>query len=271
IILMLLGMWIPDVYRNNVVWSTRVVPSQESYYRSLALNFSETQDDWVPVIEEFFGVEMVLVPVGCFMMGGETEIGDYSAQPVHEQCITEPFWIDRFEVTNEQYRQFDTLDYPIFDSEHWEQPVQTATWTDAYEYCRARGMTLPSELEWEYTARGVNSLVYPWGNEFIADYVVFNSDAPDVVGRRLEARSWVGAVDMIGNISEWTSSFGLNYPYDPSDGRETVSSYVIDGVFPDIIVRGGTYNNNEAGLAAYIRYEAKQNSAHGIRCVARVL
>ncbi len=82
--------------------------------------------DWTPVIEEFDGVEMVLVPAGCLMMGStEEQMAEYIQQcmtidapllinevkcgvymgregPVHEVCFDEPFWIDRYEVTNEQ-------------------------------------------------------------------------------------------------------------------------------------------------------------------------
>src|SRR5687768_4902669 len=51
------------------------------------VNFSETaipdNAQWEPVIQEFEGVEMVLVPAGCFMMGsGDRE----DEQPIHEQC-----------------------------------------------------------------------------------------------------------------------------------------------------------------------------------------
>ena len=71
--------------------------------------------DWTPVIQEFEGVEMVQVPAGCFMMGSTDEQVDYAVslggqqywyageQPAHQQCFDEPFWIDRYEVTNQQY------------------------------------------------------------------------------------------------------------------------------------------------------------------------
>ena len=56
---------------------------------------------WMPVEREFGGVAMMLVPAGCFMMGSED--GDDDERPVEEQCIEEPFWIDKYEVTNAQY------------------------------------------------------------------------------------------------------------------------------------------------------------------------
>ena len=58
-------------------------------------------DDWTPLIEEFDGVQMALVPAGCFMMGSES--GEDDELPVHQQCFEQPFWIDVTEVTNAQF------------------------------------------------------------------------------------------------------------------------------------------------------------------------
>jgi formylglycine-generating enzyme required for sulfatase activity len=57
--------------------------------------------DWTPVIHEFDGVEMVLVPAGCFMMGSND--GNPDERPVHEVCFSEPFWLDRYEVSQGQF------------------------------------------------------------------------------------------------------------------------------------------------------------------------
>jgi hypothetical protein len=57
--------------------------------------------DWTPYTEEINGVEMALVPAGCFMMGSES--GYIDEQPIHEVCFEEPFWIDVYEVTNAQF------------------------------------------------------------------------------------------------------------------------------------------------------------------------
>jgi formylglycine-generating enzyme required for sulfatase activity len=54
------------------------------------------------VIRAFDGVEMVLMPPGCFMMG----TADWNwAGPSHEVRFDQPSWIDRYEVTNEQFEQ----------------------------------------------------------------------------------------------------------------------------------------------------------------------
>ncbi len=66
--------------------------------------------DWPPVIQEFDGVAMVLVPAGCFMMGSEN--GEDDEKLVHQVCFEESFWIDQTEVTNGQSTCGRYLTYP---------------------------------------------------------------------------------------------------------------------------------------------------------------
>jgi formylglycine-generating enzyme required for sulfatase activity len=161
--------------------------------------------DWEPVIQDFNGVEMALVPAGCFMMGNE--------QPVHEVCFEEPFWIDVYEVTNGQFGS------AASDCTHWSssdnQPRICVDWRDATAHCESRGARLPTEAEWEYAARGPDGLVYPWGNEFIADNVVYGDNSGGhtaSVGSRPGDVSWVGAYDMSGNAWEWVADWYGTYP-----------------------------------------------------------
>jgi len=217
-------------------------------------------NDWEPVIEEFDGVEMVLVPAGCFYMGSNVNSIE---QPIHEICFDEPFWIDRYEVTNEQYESTGCEDYP---SEP-EQPRNCVTWFDAQAHCEARGGTLPTEAQWEYAARGVNNLVYPWGNEFVADNVVYsgNSEQTAPIGSRPDDVSWVGAHDMSGNVWEWTSSIHQSYPYDADDGREDMSD-----TSSIRVLRGGGFNNSSFFLRSAERhfwFPVDDGVIVGFRCV----
>jgi len=179
---------------------------------------------------------MVLVPAGCFMMGSDD--GDEDEQPVHEICFDEPFWIDKYEVTN---AQFGSVGCESRSSQP-DQPRNCVTWFEAHDYCEARGGRLPTEAEWEYAARGPDSLTYPWGDDYIAANVIGRDDptyggeetAP--VGSRPAGASWVGALDMSGNLWEWTGSIYAGYPYDAGDGRENMSS---DS--PHRVLRGGSF------------------------------
>ena len=60
-----------------------------------------TNEQWTPYFDEFNGMEFALVPKGCFKMGSEDGYTD--ERPAHDQCIDEPYWIGRYEVTNEEY------------------------------------------------------------------------------------------------------------------------------------------------------------------------
>ena len=213
-----------------------------------------TNAEWTPVMQKFDGVEMVLVPAGCFMMGSTEEeidsafeicksasaVCEYeygrdwfeSESPRHEICFDEPFWIDLYEVTNAQFRAFGGQ---AEEESHWtddNRPREEITWFEAVAFCELRGARLPTEAEWEYAARGPDGLVYPWGNDFVADNVVYEDNAfgqTAEVGSRPGGASWVGALDMSGNVQEWVSSLYQDhpYPYDAADGRE--ASGDIDG------------------------------------------
>ena len=197
--------------------------------------------DWVPVYHYFNENAVVLVPPGCFDMGSET--GEPEESPIEQQCISAPYWIGFSEVTNYDYRQcvdhgacslpVDTTEYD--DTSMTEFPVVNVTWEQARAYAEWSGGRLPTEAEWEYAARGPDGLVYPWGDEFdhslvnycdqncFADHTdtnfndQFTNSAP--VGYYPDGASWVGAVDMSGNVREWPQSLLWSYPYIADDGR----------------------------------------------------
>jgi formylglycine-generating enzyme required for sulfatase activity len=203
-----------------------------------------SNDEWTPVTQTFSGVEMVLVPVGCFMMGSDN--GDDDEKPVHEQCFDEPFWIDRTEVTNQQVGS-----QGYFGGNN--RPRETITWGRARSFCEGRGGRLPTEAEWEYTARGPSDLVYPWGDTFAAGNAVYSGNSANAtanVGSKPDGASWVGAVDMAGNVLEWTSTIydGFPYPYAPNDGRENP-----DDTTNRRVARGGAFADDDYGLRSSYR------------------
>jgi formylglycine-generating enzyme required for sulfatase activity len=233
-----------------------------------------SNSEWTPISQRFNGVEMVFVPAGCFMMGSEN--GSSDEQPVHEQCIEEPFWIDRYEVTNAQFEQFGGA---AGRESYWsdpQRPREQITWREARAFCEEkRGARLPTEAEWEYAARGPDSLTYPWGDLFAMDEVVYFASQTADVGEahRPEGQSWVGVYDMTGNVWEWVSTAYDNnsrtgefpYPYDLDDGREDLER-------TDVLrtLRGGGFNVNRfTALRSAIRlWESGEDEGNnkGFRC-----
>ena len=219
-----------------------------------------SNDSWTPSIEQFNGISMALAPTGCFMMGSN---GNADEQPVHEQCFNEPFWIDVTEVTNAAYGSFGAFSGA-------SRPRDSVTWFEARDFCAARGgnVRLPTEREWEYAARGVGNLIYPWGNTFVAENVDYglNADETVDVGSRPKGASWVGALDMSGNVWEWVSSLYLPYQDDRiwGDNREDGENRT------DVrVLRGGSWYNDDINLRAPIRdwsFPDNSNLNVGFRC-----
>lgn len=237
-----------------------------------ALNLVEHNTDWTPHFQSFEGVEMALVPVGCFMMGSND--GSEDEKPVHQQCFNQPFWIDRTEVTRAQYQQcVDAGQCESPPASEYstapDQPINRVTWLQARTYCEWRSARLPTEREWEYAARGPDNLIYPWGNEFAADNVVYNTSGSSFVGSKPDGVSWVGAQDMSGNLWEWVSTIydqdRFKYPYNPDDGREEISDSI------DIlrVTRGGSWESSDEFLPASNRSlsgPTTRTNYYGFRC-----
>lgn len=205
------------------------------FARALAEAGVTANADWTPYTEVINGVEMALVPAGCFQMGSSD--GDSDEQPVHEVCFERPFWIDVVEVTNAQYGGA-APDCTEWSSEG-DQPRVCINWTDALAYCQEHGARLPTEAEWEYAARGPDGLIYPWGDVFIVENVVYGGNSASRtwdVGSKPGGVSWTGAFDLSGNVWEWVNDWYGSYPSGQQvnpQGPESGQSRV---------ARGGSWN-----------------------------
>jgi len=220
------------------------------------------------------GMTMVYVPAGSFLMGSED--GDSEADsdefPQHEVTL-DSFWIDRTEVTNAQYeRCVADGDCPtsfFAESTSWngaDYPVVGVSWMDAEAYCTWAGGRLPTEAEWEYAARGPEANRYPWGDELptceLAQFASCDGETIPVGGRPAGA-SWVGALDMTGNVWEWVQDWYGSYVDSPSNNPTgpTEGDYKV--------LRGGSWGGTSRNVRSADRiHNQPENRAGsvGFRC-----
>jgi serine/threonine-protein kinase len=223
-------------------------------------------------VREKDGAVMVYVPAGELRMG--SEVDDHLAVPDEKPrhvVHVDAFWMDRTEVTNAQYRQcvdagacsapqsIESLtrasyhDNPEFDA----YPVVYVTWHQARAYAEWVGGRLPTEAQWEYAARGPGGTIYPWGNGAAREPLLNCCDRvgdTTEVGSYPDGASWCGALDMAGNVWEWTSSLRAAYPYDGNDGRENLDAKGAR------VVRGGSFVNNFRSVRSAYRW--RYDSGH---------
>jgi formylglycine-generating enzyme required for sulfatase activity len=257
---------------------------------------------------------MVYVPAGCFYMGsGNTRA--LSGETAFQMCFSAGYWIDKTDVTNIAFQKF--IDGGGYErqSTWWtdagwawlhetdiqrphnydgftepQQPRVGIMWYEADAYCRWRGARLPTEPEWEYAARGPDVPIYPWGNIFEPSKAVYAANSggkPATVGSKPTGASWVGALDMVGNVFQWTSTiyeeddlatpkslgtsyYYYSYPYPATnDGRERPN---VNNT--RIVIRGGSWDVSDPDdLNTAFRWDAAPYDEYyrqigvGFRCV----
>ncbi len=220
----------------------------------------------VPVAPE----NMVYVAGATFTMGRDD--GDEYAKPA--RSVTLPaFFIDRTEVTNEQYQKFvDATGHSA--PSNWSGgkyppgearlPVVNVSWGDAADYARWARKRLPTESEWELAARGVDGRLYTWGSQWNS---AFANTRDAGRGRIMEVGSFpqgsspYGALDMIGNVWEWTTSDLTSY--------EPERRLLQRGK----VIRGGAFDvPPEIATVTYrgVVQPEKQYDKTGFRCVRAI-
>lgn len=244
--------------------------------------------DQAAAINRFKGKEMVLpetnieppggmvyIPAGEFIMGTNERWADEGPEHV---LYLEAFFIDRYEVTNEQYKKFvDATGWRPPD--HWlngnypeglaKHPVTHVSWFDAMSYCQWCGKRLPIEQEWEKAARGTDGRTYPWGDEFDQDKSnnpQKESKGTEPVGSYESGKSSYGLYDMSGNIWEW-----VNYWYQPHPGNKIASEEYGEKYR---VIKGGSWYNclfYNCGISAPsfnrgFLVPITRNSSTGFRC-----
>jgi formylglycine-generating enzyme required for sulfatase activity len=241
--------------------------------------------------EDPFGIPMVCVPGGEFLMGSTNsdafaETDEFPQHPVQ----VDDFWIDQTEVSNAQYRLCElagACQPPLQtgseargsyygDPTVNDYPVLRVTRAQAADYCAWVGKRLPSEAEWEKAARGADGRVFPWG-EFYPPPANCGGKGFDTapVTAYTEGASPYGALNLAGNVWEWVAdAYGADFYsrllYDNPLGPLAPAGATLTGV-----TRGGGWNADCTSARAAARQpvtwmaESPADSANawtGFRC-----
>ncbi|QPJ63914.1 MAG: formylglycine-generating enzyme family protein [Candidatus Nitrohelix vancouverensis] len=158
-----------------------------------------------------------------------------------------PFFIDRYEVTQEDYEAQVGRNPAFFKGPR--RPVEKVTWAEARDYCRALGKVLPTEWQWELAARAGSQTLFFWGDDWDGRYAWGKENADKKTHPVASARpNALGLYDMLGNVGEWMA-----------DDHELAGK----------VIRGGSWRNGPRGLeTAHRIMEAPRRKFHyvGFRC-----
>ncbi|MBA3948288.1 MAG: formylglycine-generating enzyme family protein [Herpetosiphonaceae bacterium] len=222
--------------------------------------FPVTIEEWqneikAALVDGVTGGYLCRVPPASYVIGStddDPDADDYE-RPQHTFEVAEPFWIGRFPITNSQWQAWVEAggEQSTFgtdsDLNAPNQPVTGVTWHQCVAFYHWLGdrldveIRLPDEQEWEAAARGGDARRYPWGDDWKPDYGATEEDGETrgwrwtiPTGCYPQGASPVGALDMAGNVWEWTaggwhSYVGAAKPFHDEDSR---------------VLRGGSYANN---------------------------
>lgn len=253
--------------------------------------------------------DMVKIPAGQFYMGSDQPDAPEREKPAHNVKLN-AFCIDLHEVTRKDYvacsdkgacpRAGRVADWPGITGadrkaytplcngeavDRDDHPINCVTWRDANAYCQRAGKRLPTEAEWEFSTRGPDGRIYPWGDDdptpqhlnacdkdcvewakaagvettvlFEAESDGFASTAP--VGKYPAGKSRFGPFDVVGNVWEWVADYHGDYtagdqenPKGPPTGDQRV-------------IRGGGWNG---GMKTWLRPSFRHGSDPNVRSPA---
>jgi len=241
---------------------------------------------------------MIYIPAGEFTMGSDI----YSFEQPVQQISLDAYLIDKYLITNRQFKQFvDETGYQtdaekngsgeVWTGKRWrndqnaiwkmpdgstsiegkeDYPVSQISHNDAIAYCEWAGKELPTEAQWEMAARGPGSGIYPWGNSNPDDTIANYSDSfiqeTTPVAKYEKGQSYYGAFDMAGNLYQWCKDW-----YTPGAERKADNPTGPDQG-TERVLKGGSYSESMDSLRSAYRISADpaaSKAIYGFRCVKK--
>ncbi|HRU52484.1 MAG TPA: bifunctional serine/threonine-protein kinase/formylglycine-generating enzyme family protein [Planctomycetota bacterium] len=237
--------------------------TQGIFYQQAQKKFQEYVKQIQPTEQDIEDIKknMVYIPEGSFVPHAKK---DSKGEQI------KGFWIDPYEVTNAQYKEFCvSTKYPF--PPHWDPevgfskeiatfPVVNVSFYDAKLYAKWAKKRLPTEMEWEFVAATSSNFQYPWGNQWQENSCNCGTstgqkgvlkDSRSYPNGRAREKIW----NMAGNVWEWTSS----------------TFQTTENIYEDKVIKGGSFlyhpycvrNSYRDGFASH-----SYRNDIGFRCVA---
>ena len=206
-------------------------------------------------------LEMVLIPAGKFMMGSPaSEVGRVDNETQHEVTLTKPFYMGKYEVTQEQWQL--VMGNNPNNPKGAKLPVTNVSWNDCQDFikklnARRNGVyRLPTEAEWEYACRAGTKTIYSFGDVITKDDAHWGAKqvAESLKGVGNYKPNAFGLYDMHGNAWEYCEDWKADYP----EGAETDPKGPPTGEHS--VLRGGSYANPESAARSSFRNDDSPTS-----------
>ena len=196
-------------------------------------------------------LEMVLVPAGKFKMGSPaSEKRRDTVETQHEVTLTKPFYLGKYEVTQEQYEA--VMGKNPSATKGAKLPVTRVSWEDCQEFIKKinaktnGGYRLPTESEWEYACRAGTTTAYSFGNSLTkSDANIDDYEGSKAVGSYKP--NAFGLYDMHGNVFEWCEDWYGDYPAGAVSDPKGV------GTGEHRVLRGGSFYNGVSAARSSAR------------------
>ena len=199
-------------------------------------------------------MEFVLIRPGSFLMGSEK--GNPNEKPTHKVTIAKPFYLGKYEVTQEQWQAVMGSNPSHFKGP--KNPVEQVSWEDCQTFLQklqekapSHTFRLPTEAEWEYACRAGSTTEFCYGDDWggLGEYAWYGPNSGSTthaVGEK-KPNAW-GLNDIHGNVCEWCQDWigayesgSVSDPVGPSSGSGR-------------LLRGGALYNTPTGCRAAVRY-----------------
>jgi formylglycine-generating enzyme required for sulfatase activity len=179
-------------------------------------------------------MDLVLIPAGEFMMGDEK--GVEWENPVHKVIITKPFYLGKYEVTQEQWETLMDMNPSVW-SRGPKNPVDSVSWIGCKHFVAKMNekfrtenakFNLPTEAQWEYACRAGTTTRYIFGDDaaILEDYAWWRKNAAGTthpVGQK-KPNAW-DLYDMHGNVWEHCADWFDDTYYRESPTENPVCSH----------------------------------------------